>query len=168
MDDRPASFEDDFDPMSAFEPSPSPGAPAPEPLPWEGAGIGPEPDAGEAAGLSGYPDPAPPAPRPTVSYVGHGGDRAYVLLYPVRIGDRELRRVIVRHPALWDVQDWIEGRIKTNFEMMARMTAMTPVDLGALKWPDAEAVLAIVNSMLPAFIRDAIEAAATGGPPSGA
>jgi hypothetical protein len=41
---------------------------------------------------------------------------------------------------------------------MARMVGIDPVALGALRWPDIEALAEMVTGMLPEAIRAAIEA----------
>jgi hypothetical protein len=159
------SGERDPDPMGAFAPAssptgdedrsgstspPSPSQSEPQPSP-----VGETFDEPQAE-----PEPEPAPPRPAVEYVGAGGQRKHALLYPVRIEGRMLRSVTVSPPALWDVQDFLAGRITTNFEMASRMTGIDAVTLGALKWPDADIVLQIVTDMLPDFVRDAIEKAA--------
>ncbi len=103
------------------------------------------------------PAPRPAPPRPEARYVGSNGERSYRLLFPVVIANVPLRRVTVAPPALWDVQDFIEGRISTNVELVGRMTGLDPVSLGALRWPDIQAVIGMMTDLLPDFIRAAIE-----------
>lgn len=171
MDDKTAApLDRDPDPMAAFAPA------VPELDRWAAPGTAPpiEPEQGEAAPLAPsaeiapQPAPAPAEPRPAAAYIGKGGERRYRLLYPVKIEGRAIRMVTVSHPTLWDVQDWIAGRIKTNFEIMARVTAMPEVELGALKWPDVQALITLTSEVLPDFIRDAIEAAGGTPKPPGA
>jgi hypothetical protein len=81
-----------------------------------------------------------------------------VLLYPVNIDGRTIERVVVNHPALWDVQDWLDKRLTSHFELIARMTELDVVALGALRWPDMQALLDMTVELLPSFIREAIEA----------
>jgi hypothetical protein len=81
------------------------------------------------------------------------------LRYPVEIdGVGEVRSLTVNPPALWDIQDWAAGRLKTNFELMARMVGLSPAALGSLRWPDIEQLATIVATMLPDELRAAIEA----------
>lgn len=109
--------------------------------------------------------PAPEeAPRPATHYVGGLGQRRYVLLFPVTVGDKTFRYVTVSHPALWDVQDWLAGKMQSHFELIARMTGLTTVELGALRWPDVQALLDITQNMLPEFIQQGI-AQQPGGTP---
>jgi hypothetical protein len=85
------------------------------------------------------------------------------LRYPVEIeGVGEVRSLTINPPALWDIQDWSAGRLKTNFELMARMVGLTPAALGALRWPDIEQIASIVATMLPDELRAAIEASRRG------
>lgn len=100
--------------------------------------------------------PEPPPPRPEVSYDAVGV-RTYALLFPLTIAGRKLRRLTIHPPALWDIQDWAAGRLPTNYDLMARMVDMDPVALGALRWPDIEALVDITTAMLPDAVRDAIE-----------
>ncbi len=122
-----------------------------EEAPW----VDPEGEAATAAAAE--PEPAPA--RPEVVYADVGGTRAYKLLYPVRIDGKRITGLTIHPPALWDIQDWIAGRLKTNYELMARMVDMDPVALGALRWPDIQAITDITTPMLPDAVREAIEAA---------
>ncbi|KRQ99289.1 hypothetical protein [Bradyrhizobium valentinum] len=155
------SGERDPDPMGAFAPSSSltdDDEPSPEPTqqpPWPG-----EEEPSPVGGTAKEAEPEPAPPRPNVEYVGVGGQRRHMLLCPLKIEGKMLRHVTIAPPALWDVQDFLAGRIRSNFEMASRMTGIDGVALGALKWPDADIVLQIVTDMLPEFIRDAIERAA--------
>jgi hypothetical protein len=80
------------------------------------------------------------------------------LRYPVTIeGVGLVRQLAINGPTLWDIQDWAAGRLKTNYELMARMVGIDSVALGALRWPDVEALAAIVTTMLPEAMRDGIE-----------
>lgn len=109
------------------------------------------------------PDPEE-VPRPEVHYVGGLGQRRYVLLFPVKVGGKMFRHVTVSHPSLWDVQDWLAGKMQSHFELIARMTGLTTVELGALRWPDVQALLDITQNMLPEFIQQGI-AQQPGGTP---
>jgi hypothetical protein len=107
------------------------------------------------------PTPEPPPVRPEVEYVGDGGAVIYTLLFPLRIGgdNQDIRKhVVINHPSLWDVQDWATSRLPTNYQLVARMIGMDPVDLGALKYPDIAAIMEIAATMLPDEIKDAIAA----------
>jgi hypothetical protein len=106
------------------------------------------------------PPPAsePPPVRPEVEYTGQGGSHIYTLLFPLSINGVERNHVVINHPSLWDVQDWASSRLPTNYQLVARMVGMSPVDLGALKWPDISAIMDIATTMLPDEIKDAIAA----------
>lgn len=126
----------------------APGKPKGEPLPPPPAFSPPDP-----------PDePEPPPIRPAVEYL----DPAPIILplrYPVRIeGVGIVRELAIHGPTLWDIQDWAAGRIKTNFELMARMVGIAPEALGALRWPDVEALASMVATLLPDQLRAAMEA----------
>jgi hypothetical protein len=141
------------DPEKAFEPEAPRGKPADE--------ASPAPPADEA-GLD-FPPPEPPVAeeppvRPAVEYL----DPAPVILplrYPVHIeGVGTLRELAIHGPTLWDIQDWAAGRLRTNYELMARMVGIDPVALGALRWADTETLAAIALTMLPEAMREAIAA----------
>lgn len=169
-DVAPANFLDrDPDPATAFAPVDGSRADASIKLaeaPSDQAAPSPEPPG---------PEPEPPPIRPAVAYPGAAGLRVHVLdsnerllkdtvryplLYPVKYlveGEERLLTELTAHPpALWDIQDWVAGRLKTNYELMARMLDMDPIDLGALRWPDIEALIDITTAMLPKEVRDAI------------
>jgi len=159
----PAGFapaRGDPDPMGDFAPAQeaeTPARPADRPYPRPV----PEP-VPEILTHMGAPDEAeapsePPPPRPDVEYLGSEGQRVYFLLYPVIVGNLTLREVTIGQLSLWDVQDFLAGRIKTNVELLSRMSGIDPVSLGALKWPDVEALLSMVTALIPDFIREAIE-----------
>jgi hypothetical protein len=140
---------------AAFAPTEdAPGKPKGEPLP--------PPGGNESPPVFSPPDPPDepePAPiRPAVEYLDPA-PIIYPLRYPVYIdGVGTVRELAIHGPALWDIQDWAAGRIKTNFELMARMVGIAPEALGALRWPDIEALASIVATMLPDQLRAAIEA----------
>ena len=140
---------DEPDPERAFEPVEFPRKKAEE---------APFPPPGDTdPGANGEPE-APALPRPAVRYLG---DAPIVLplRFPVEIDGKEIRLLTVNPPALWDIQDWVAGRLKTNFQLMARMVGLSPEALGALRWPDIEQLANIVTAMLPEKLRAAIEAA---------
>ena len=146
------------DPERAFEPVEFPRRKAEDAsLPPPGGNEG-APGLAEG-GANGEPEGVPEAvPRPAVRYLG---DAPVVLplRFPVEIeGVGEVRTLTVNPPALWDIQDWAAGRIKTNFELMARMTGLPPEALGSLRWPDIEQIATIVATMLPDQLRAAMEA----------
>jgi hypothetical protein len=103
-------------------------------------------------------EPEPPPVRPVVEYL----DVTPIILFlrhPVRIeGVGIIRRLEINSPALWDIQDWAAGRIKTNWELISRMVGVDPVALGALRWPDIETLASIAATLLPDQLRAAIEA----------
>ena len=141
---------DEPDPERAFEPVEFPRKKAEDaPLPPPGVPGLTDP------GANGEPEARP---RPTVRYLG---DTPIVLplRFPVEIDGQEIRSLTVNPPALWDIQDWVAGRLKTNFQLMARMVGLSPEALGALRWPDIEQLANIVTAMLPEKLRAAIEAA---------
>lgn len=138
------------DPMGAFAPAGDAPPAAPE-APWPGVLLTEEIEA-EAA-------KAAEVPRPEVRYIGTGGNRVYKLLHPLKIGGREVRQVTMHHPTLWTIEDYVAGKIKTNFSLIGAMSDLPESEAGALRWPDAQAIIAIVTSMLPTFIQEAIEAA---------
>lgn len=162
MLDKPRDANEAPD-LDAFAPADPLAPPPPEGLAAEthqdaplGQGTLPGMDAPEAP----PPEPEPAPPRPGVIYEGdQRGTRTHVLLYPVRFdGDATwLRRIKVCPPSLWDVQDFAAGRIRSNYDLMARMTGIDAVRLGALKWPDIDALLDMTMDLLPDFIRQAIE-----------
>lgn len=143
---------DDPDPMGAFAPSTVPlEEPAAEPVSIFGTEDQPPADPEE-------PPPEPPEPRPEVRYVGGEHDVTTVRLRTAIVVDGvKIASVRVNPPALWDVQDFLAQRIKTNIEMASRMTGIAPVVLGALRWPDAEAIFDVVLKKLPDFIRESIK-----------
>jgi hypothetical protein len=142
----------------AFEPVAAPGAPGTREKP---AGeTSPPPQTSEPKLDFPLPDPADAedeARRPVVRYE----DPLPIIMplrYPVTIeGVGLVRQLAINDPTLWDIQDWAAGRLKTNYELMARMVGIDPVALGALRWPDVEALAAIVTTMLPEAMRDGIE-----------
>jgi hypothetical protein len=163
-DVAPANFLDrDPDPATAFAPvDGQPPKVAEQPR---------EPD------LAATPEPPEPEPivRPVVAYPDSVGLRVhlldgqerllkesvhYPLMYPVKYlldgQERVVKEITAHPPALWDIQDWAAGRLKTNYELMARMLDMDPVELGALRWPDIAALIDITTAMLPQELRDAI------------
>jgi hypothetical protein len=158
-DIKPRVFEGEPpepDPTGAFEPAA--GA--------RGDGAGEASEAREdSSGQAAFVDPGTPDEdeaaipvRPTVRYLGA---RAIMvpLLYPVEIaGLGEVCEVLIDQPALWDIQDWAAGRLRTNYELMARMVGLDPTALGALRWPDIERIATITTDMLPEAMREAIAA----------
>jgi hypothetical protein len=100
-------------------------------------------------------EPEPP-PRPAVEYL-EPTPIVFPLRFPVRIDGAEVRALTIHPPTLWDIQDWAAGRLRTNYELMARMVGLDPVALGALRWPDVEALAGITTALLPDPIREAIE-----------
>ncbi len=142
----PQGFLDgDPDPATEFAPAEQGGAKAETPIAAEA-----EVEAAQAQ------EPPPPPPRPEVIYDGVG-IRTYALLYPLTIAGRKIRRLTIHPPTLWDIQDWAAGRLATNYELMARMVDMDPVAIGALRWPDVQALVDITTAMLPDAVREAIE-----------
>jgi hypothetical protein len=151
---------DEPDPERAFEPVELPRRKAVD------ASLSPPGGNEGAAGLAdpgangepeGAPEAAPPA-RPVVRYLGDT-PISLPLRYPVEIeGVGEVLTLTINPPALWDIQDWAAGRLKTNFELMARMVGLAPAALGSLRWPDIERLADIVTTMLPPAVRAGIEA----------
>jgi len=169
-DIAPPGWSPDRDPDDPFAGGYQP-KPGPKPdIPTTGSGVKPAPitrDDEETARFAdveqqvfaNLPDepPEPEVPRPAVQSIGTAGLTRYTLLYPVKIEGLALREIKISPPALWDVQDFLAGKIKSNFELISRMTGLSPVMLGALRWPDVQALLNITTDLLPAFVRDAID-----------
>jgi hypothetical protein len=151
----PPGWLRDPDPMGAFAPEIAGDAPPANPIPLAAAQADMFVD--DVGDQAADPEPPPAPPRPVVRYLGKGGARGYALLFPIEIDGRRFRSVTVNHPALWDVQDWLAGRIKSHFEFVARMAGLSDDEFGALRWPDVQALLEIAGEMLPPFVRAVIE-----------
>ena len=134
--------------------------------PGESSGEVPPIEPADLPGREGAPEPEPAPVRPEVAYQGVAGVHVYTLLFPLKIDGRKLTRLTIHPPALWDIQDWAARRLKTNYELMARMVDMDPVTLGALRWPDVQALVDITTAMLPEALRDAIELSKREGEPT--
>jgi hypothetical protein len=128
----------------AFEPAPAPAPPAPTP------------EAAELHVADGIREPEPAPDRPEVRYLDQA-PIVFPLRFPVEIAGAEVRSLTINPPTLWDIQDWAANRLQTNYELMARMVGLDPVALGALRWPDVEALASITTTLLPEPIREAIE-----------
>lgn len=94
--------------------------------------------------------------EPVVSVDGAVGMLSHTLLIPLIVNGRRLTQVTMRLPDLGDIDDWGSGRLKTNRDLLARLTGLHPVVLRALKWPDAEAVIKLFEAAAPAFVIDEI------------
>jgi hypothetical protein len=173
-DVAPANFLDrDPDPATAFAPVDGQPPDAPKPAEQPSADLG---LATQHPALDPEPEPEPePIVRPVVAYPDSvvlrvhlldGQERLlkesvrYPLMYPVKYlldgQERVVKEITAHPPALWDIQDWAAGRLKTNYELMARMLDMDPIEPGALRWPDIAALIDITTAMLPQELRDAI------------
>ena len=138
-----------YAPAEELEPEAWPQAEAPQAEAPQAEGAF-EPEAPSSA-WSEIPD------RPLVDYPGTAGCRIYPLLHPVKFfGEPLLKQVTVHPPALWDIQDWAARRMVSNYELIARMVDMTPMRLGALRWPDINAIVELALPMLPVLLREAI------------
>jgi len=95
--------------------------------------------------------------KPVVTYPPHAGKRKFYLMLPYSVDGRLVSELTLSPPTMADIRDWCGGLLEGQIALIARMTGETPETLEAMAWPDAEPFLALVRSMLPAFVVSELE-----------
>ncbi|WP_281978793.1 phage tail assembly protein [Pseudorhizobium flavum] len=106
--------------------------------------------AGEAPGEAVA---ASAGPRVALAEPGRGG-RRYMLLAPLYVDGYRLEEVTLRHLTQAELDDYAGGEIETRRLLLARVTGLHPDVIGAMIWPDSEALHQMFADLLPAFLKD--------------
>lgn len=100
-----------------------------------------------------------PASEAAIQYTVENPDagmRSYTLLYPLKgpTGDR-LTVVSFRMPGGEDIDEWLAGDGSYR-ALAARLAGLDEGAFAKMRWPDLEAIFAILADMLPGFINSDI------------
>lgn len=95
-----------------------------------------------------------------VTTTRHGG-RVVDLYVPQTILGRRIRRVVIAPCRLDHLLRWQDGDFASSIALLAELAGMTEYDLRQLTFPDVDRVMAEFLALLPAGIREDVEAGRT-------
>ena len=93
------------------------------------------------------------APEPIVTYDDDSrGERSLTLMFPPLVDGERLTVIRLRLPEQKDIDDWGNGVLTSNRAFLSRLSGVHPAVLKRLKWPDAAALHALFQDLVPEFV----------------